>query len=344
VESIERESTDVISITLAQTEPEAAPAPSPGQFLTVRLRPGPNQPPVTRNYSLSSSPAEGRYRIGVKREPYGVASGHLHTRLAVGDLIDVAAPRGSFTLQPGEHPVVLISAGIGATPVLAMLHALAAVRSEREVWWIHGARSGAEHAFRQESAGLLERLPKARRIIAYSAPDIEDRLGRDLDVTGRLTGAALDEADVPADADFYLCGPSSFIHDIGAALASRGVTPERVRTEIFGPSDVYRPGMFGETKRQPHPPDEQPGTGPLVLFSRSNLSVRWDPSFGSLLDLAEACDVPVGFGCRTGVCHLCQSGLISGNVTYQVDPLEPPDPGNVLVCCSHPRTDLALDL
>ena len=344
VQSIERESTDVISITLAQVEPEAAPAPSPGQFLTVRLRPDPNQPPLTRNYSLSGSPAQGRYRIGVKREPHGLASGHLHTRLAVDDLIDVAAPRGSFTLQPGEHPVVMISAGIGATPVLAMLHALAAARSEREIWWIHGARSGAEHAFRQESARLLKGLPNAHRIIAYSAPDSEDQLGRDFDVTGRLTGAALDDADVPTDAHFYLCGPSSFMHDIAATLASRGITPDRVRTEIFGPSDVYRPGMFAETKRQPHPPAGPPGTGPLVLFSRSNLTVRWDHSFGNLLDLAEACDVPVGFGCRTGVCHLCQSGLISGNVTYHVDPLEPPDPGNVLVCCSHPHTDLALDL
>jgi ferredoxin-NADP reductase/MOSC domain-containing protein YiiM/ferredoxin len=344
VQSIERESSDVISITLTPEDSGSAPAPSPGQFLTIRLRPDPTGAPLTRNYSLSGPPADGSYRITVKREPHGAASGHLHTRVAVGDLIDAAAPRGSFTLQPGDRPVVLISAGVGATPVLAMLHALAAERSEREIWWIHGARNRAEHAFRQESARLLEAIPNARRIIAYSAPSAEDRLGRDFDVTGRLTGGALDQADVPTDADVYLCGPGAFMHDLAAALASRGMTPERVRTEIFGPSDVYRPGMFGETKRPPHQPDGPSGTGPLVLFSRSNLSVRWDPAFGSLLDLAEACDVPAGFGCRTGVCHLCQSGLVSGEVSYQFEPLEQPDPGQVLVCCSQPRSDLALDL
>ena len=163
-------------------------------------------------------------------------------------------------------------------------------------------------------------------------------------MTGHLTGGALEQANVPTDADVYLCGPGAFMHDLAAALASRGVTPERVRTEIFGPSDAYRPGMFGETKRRPHPPDGPSGNGPLVLFSRSNLSVRWDPAFGSLLDLAEACDVPVGFGCRTGVCHLCESGLVSGEVSYQIEPLEQPDPGHVLVCCSQPQSDVSLDL
>ena len=341
VRSVELETAEVISIALEPADGEPASPREPGQFLTVRLRPDPAAAPVTRNYSLSGPPMSGSYRIGVKREPHGAASGFLHTSLAPGDLLDVAAPRGTFTLQEGERPVVLISAGVGVTPVMAMLHSLAAARSDRELWWIHGARNRAEHAFREESERLIASLPHARRLIAYSAPDATDA---DFDLAARLSGAELERAGVPTDADYYICGPPSFMEEMAAALAARGVTPDRVRTELFGPRDVYRSGLLDHVSRAPHPPAGPAGEGPLVLFSRSNLSVRWDRAFGSLLELAEACDVPAGFGCRTGVCHACQSGLVSGEVDYQYDPLEPPPPGQVLLCCTQPCGDLALDL
>jgi len=225
-----------------------------------------------------------------------------------------------------------------------MLHALAAQASPREVWWLHGARNRAEHSFRGESRRLLASLSHGHRLVCYSAPGPGDRLGQDFDHAGRLTGPVLDQASVPTDADFYLCGPVQFMHDLAAALASRGVTPDRIRTEIFGPAGAYRPGVPGAAKRPLHPLSGALGSGPLVSFGRSNLSVRWDPSFGSLLELAEACDVPVGFGCRTGVCHACETGLVSGEVTCSPEPLEPPGPGQALLCCSQPRTDLWLDL
>jgi ferredoxin-NADP reductase/MOSC domain-containing protein YiiM/ferredoxin len=341
VRSVQSEGAEVVSIALEPADGEPAPPGAPGQFLTVRLRPDRAEAPVTRNYSLSGPPTPGSYRISVKREPRGLASGFLHSSLAPGDLLDVAAPRGSFILQKGERPVVLISAGVGATPVMAMLHSLAATQPNRKIWWIHGARNRAGHCFREESERLLASLPRAQRLIAYSAPAATDS---DFEVAGRLSGAELERAGIPTDADFYLCGPPSFMDELTAALAARGVTPDRVRTELFGPGDVYRSGLFDHISRPPHPPAGPAGEGPLVLFSRSNLSVRWDPSFGSLLDLAEACDVPAGFGCRTGVCHACQSGLVSGEVDYQYDPLEPPPTGQVLLCCTQPRGDLALDL
>ena len=338
------ESAAVTSITLAPADHQASAPAAPGQFLTIRLRPDPTQPPVTRSYSLSGPPGASTYRISVKREPGGTASSYLHTAVPGGDLIAAAAPRGSFVLQPGERPVVLISAGIGATPMLAMLHALAAQASPREVWWLHGARNRAQHSFRGESRRLLASLSHGHRLVCYSAPGPGDRLGQDFDHAGRLTGPVLDQASVPTDADFYLCGPVQFMHDLAAALASRGVTPDRIRTEIFGPAGAYRPGVPGAAKRPLHPLSGALGSGPLVSFGRSNLSVRWDPSFGSLLELAEACDVPVGFGCRTGVCHACETGLVSGEVTCSPEPLEPPGPGQALLCCSQPRTDLWLDL
>lgn len=344
VVAIDRESASVISIRLASPGGEAAIPALPGQFLTVRLRPEPGETPLLRSYSLSGPPNAESYRIGVKRETHGVASGYLHTRVRTGDILEIGAPRGTFVLRPGDRPVVLVSAGVGATPVLAMLHALTTERSSRPVWWLHGARNRAEHAFAEEARGLLESLPDAHRVVCYSDARPEDRAGRDFDVSGRLTGQVLEDVEVPTDADFYLCGPGRFMEDIGAALAARGVTPDRVSTEVFGPADSMKPGIVGAPKRSPHPPGGAPGAGPLISFSRSNLSVPWDPAFRNLLGLAEACDVPVSFGCRTGVCHACESGLVSGTVTYQPDPLEQPGPGNVLICCSQPRTDLALDL
>ena len=222
VEAVEPESATVVSIRLRPQEGDAAPPALPGQFLTLRVAPDPAAGPLMRTYSLTG-PQNGReYRISVKREPHGAASGYLQTRLRAGDVLQAAAPRGSFVLAPGSRPVVLISAGVGATPVLAMLHALAAERGERPVWWLHGARDRAEHVFRAEVAELLAALPGAYRIVCYSRPGPDDRPGRDFDVAGRLDGAVIDDHDVPVDADFYICGPGAFMHDITAALAARG--------------------------------------------------------------------------------------------------------------------------
>ena len=154
----------------------------------------------------------------------------------------------------------------------------------------------------------------------------------------------LDDAAVPTDGTFYLCGPSPFMHDVGAALAARGVTPDRINVEVFGPSDPITPGIVDSTRRPPHPPEGPPGPGPEISFSRSNLTVPWDPAFLSLLELAEACDVPVRWSCRSGVCHTCETGLVSGTVSYRPDPVEDAGPGNAYLCCSQPQTDVVLDL
>jgi ferredoxin-NADP reductase len=341
VVAIDRESASVISIRLVPVDAQPAPPARPGQFLTVRLRPGPDAAPLLRTYSMSGAPSADRYRISVKREPHGAASGYLHTKLRVGEVIEVGAPRGSFVLRDGDQPVVLASAGVGATPVLAMLHALAAERSPREVWWLHGARSAAEHAFADESRALLGQLPNAHRVVCYSDPGPDDR---DFDTAGRLTAEVLERAGVPTEADFYLCGPAPFMRDIAAALASRGVAPDHVAKEVFGPGESLTPGIVDASTHAPHPPAGEPGPGPSISFSRSNLSVAWDPAFASLLELAEACDVPVKWSCRTGVCHTCETGLISGDIKYEPDPLEPPDPGNALICCSQPDGEITLDL
>ena len=344
VTAIERESESVISIRLEDPDGTPLPPPRPGQYLTLRIHLDGAQKSVLRNYSLSGPPDAGYYRITVKRERDGAASGYLHSRLAVGDLLDIAAPRGTFILDRTQAPVLLISAGIGATPVLAMLHALADEHSDREIWWLHGARSRRDHSFAAEAHALLASLPNVRSRVFYSAPGPDDREGRDFDEAGRLTPSALAELEPPRDAQAYLCGPTPFMDEISAGLAAIGLDASHIHTEPFGPAPGLTPGIASTPARPPHPPAGRAGTGPTIEFARSNLTVRWSDDFASLLELAEACDVPVRWSCRTGVCHTCETTLIAGELDYNPAPVEPPADGSALICCSRPRDDVVLDL
>jgi len=344
VTAVTRETESVISIRLEDPEGALLPAALPGQWLTLRVELGKQQRSVLRNYSLSGPPGGGYYRITVKREHDGAASGYLHTRLAVGDQLDVAAPRGTFILDRTHAPALLISAGIGATPVLAMLQALAAEHSDREIWWFHGARNQAEHPFAAEAQALLASLPNARSHVYYSRPGPHDLKGRDFDSPGRLTASVLAELDPPRDAEAYLCGPAPFMDEISAALAAMGIDASRIHTEPFGPAPALTPGIEATAARAPHPPAGQPGEGPTIQFARSGLAIPWSSDYGSLLELAEACDVPVRWSCRTGVCHTCETTLIAGELDYSPDPVEPPASGSALICCSQPHGDTVLDL
>ena len=344
VAAISRESESVISICLDDPNGASLPAARPGQYLTLRVQPDAKQRSLLRNYSLSGPPDAGYYRIAVKHEHDGAASGYLHTRLAVGDQLDIAAPRGTFILDRTDAPVLLISAGIGATPVLAMLQALAEEHSDREIWWLHGTRNRRQHSFAAEARGLLASLPNTHSHVYYSRPDADDLQGRDFDSAGRLTGSVLAELEPPRDAEAYLCGPTPFMDEISAGLAALGIDASRIHTEPFGPAPGLTPGIAAAPARTPHPPTGQPGTGPTIEFARSNLAIPWSGDYTSLLELAEACDVPVRWSCRTGVCHTCETTLIAGDVGYSPDPVEPPPEGSALICCSQPRDDLVLDL
>jgi ferredoxin-NADP reductase/MOSC domain-containing protein YiiM/ferredoxin len=344
VTGIERESDSVIDIRLEDPGGGALPPARPGQYLTLRLQPDTHERSVLRNYSLSGPPGAGYYRITVKHEHAGAASGYLHTRLRVGDQLEIAAPRGTFILDSTNAPVLLISAGIGTTPVLAMLHALATEHAEREIWWLQGARSSRDHSFAAEARALLASLPNARTHVCYSRPGPDDLEGRDFDNVGRLTASLLAELEPPRSAEAYLCGPIPFMDEISAGLAAMGIDASRIHTEPFGPAPSLTPGIAATPARTPHPPAGQPGTGPTIEFARSNLAVPWSRDYASLLELAEACDVPVRWSCRTGVCHNCETTLIAGDLEYSPDPVEPPADGSALICCSQPRDDVVLDL
>jgi ferredoxin-NADP reductase/MOSC domain-containing protein YiiM/ferredoxin len=337
------ESGNVTSLILEPTDGRPVAAARPGQFVVVRLGPE-AAPALTRSYSLSSRSGDASYRISVKREAHGAASKYIADELRIGDTVQVGAPRGSFTLRQDARPIVLLSAGIGVTPVLAMLHALAAAETTREVWWLHGTRNGREHPFVAEVRELLAGLAHHHSHVCYSAPDPNDRPDVDFDSAGHLDSHLLQRLNVPRDADFYLCGPAAFMSELTAGLVSLGVAPDRIYTELFGSRPALTPGIAASPKKPAHLPAGASGPGPMVSFARSGLNVCWGPSYASLLELAEACDVPVRWSCRTGVCHNCESGLIAGAVSYAPDPLDAPADGNVLICCAQPKGDIVIDL
>lgn len=345
VAGVHRETSEVTSILLTAADGSPLPHALPGQYLVLRFYPGKSSRPVVRSYSISGASDSGMYRISVKRGA-GPGSRYLVDTPQTGDVLEVSAPRGEFVLRSGARPVVLLSAGIGVTPVLSMLYALASAGTEshREVWWLHSARCAREHAFAEEARKLLNAIPGSHSAIAYSQPDLTDRLGTNFDMQGRLNLESLQKLRIPVEADFYICGPTGFLSDMNRCLVSLGVPGEAIHQEVFGPETAIEPGIAKAESRPPHPPIGSQGSGPVVSFTRSGLAVPWDNKFRSLLELAEACDVPVRWSCRTGVCHMCESGLLSGSLRYAPEPLDQPAAGNALICCSTPESQVDLDL
>jgi ferredoxin-NADP reductase/MOSC domain-containing protein YiiM/ferredoxin len=345
VTAVDQECADVLSLTMQSTDDQPLPSALPGQYVVLRLQTTDGGPPLFRSYSLSGPHSTERYRISVKIEPDGAAGTYLRRNVRVGDALDVSSPRGSFILESGERPLVLLSAGIGATPVLAMLYALAEARSTRRVLWIQAVRDREHHPFAEEVRRLLLALTFGRSYVCYSKPGARDKLGEDFDAAGHLSRSVFDAVGIEHEAEVYLCGPTRFMADMKEALATAGIVPERIHVELFNGSESMTPGVIGAARRTPHLPKDDASSGPLVSFARSGIAAHWVAStYQSILELAEACDVPVRWSCRTGVCHNCETGLVSGAVIYGPEPLDMPAQGNVLICCSQPTRDVAIDL
>lgn len=332
VRDTRRETPDVLSLLLESDDGTPLPRAQAGQYLPIRID-GAADPAPLRSYSLSAYSTDGTYRISIKRDMHGLASAWLHDHLRAGSTLDAAAPRGDFVLAEEDRPVVLLSAGVGSTPVLAMLHRLAAERSPRRVVWLHTTRDRASHAFADEVDELIASLPHATAHYVYTADG------------PRLSAASLAALRLPADAAVYMCGPDSFMVGMREALVANGFDPASIHSELFGARPRINPGAVGAPEEaHPHVPDGAPGTGPAVTFSRSGLTAHWSPRFTSLLEFAEACDVPTRYSCRSGVCHICVTEVVSGTADYTQEPLEVPPAGSVLVCSAVPRTELVLDL
>ena len=277
---VTRRAATVTSIRLADPTGSGA-ATGPGrQYVTVRIPRGDR--PVVRSYSLSGPPGADTYRISVKREQHGLASGWLHEHVQLGDTLDVAAPRGEFTLAPGDGPVVLVSAGVGATPVLAMLHELAADRAAAGGVVVprrtRAGRSCLRRRGRRPGRPAARRAPaRALQRSAGGPPPTRSRRGGAVNF-GHLDAEAFTLAGVPADADAYLCGPEAFMRDMTAALVAVGVHAGRIHIELFGARSPINPGIVDPRRVPPHPPAGAAGVGPTVTFARGGLSVPFDPA------------------------------------------------------------------
>jgi ferredoxin-NADP reductase len=209
------------------------------------------------------------------------------------------------------------------------------------VWWLHTSDRPSTQALAREADDLVGSLPNARSYVFYTA-DSGGRSGPGI-TRGRLDRAALAQIGLPIDATVYLCGPTGFMDGMSAALADLGVSPGRIHTEVFASLSAINPGVVATNRPAPHAPTVT-GTGPMVTFARAGITTAFDENLSSLLEMAEACDVPTRWSCRTGVCHTCSTPILSGRVTYAIDPLTEPEAGQVLLCCTRPESDVVLEL
>ncbi|GHE63243.1 flavohemoprotein [Camelimonas fluminis] len=236
VADIIRESNIINSFVLRPADGGPVVRQKPGQYLTLWLS-IPGQPPLKRNYTVSAASDGASYRITVKREPRGLASRWLHDRVKVGDSLKVGAPAGDFYLQPGDSPVVLLSGGVGLTPMVAMLESLAAEGARRQVLFAHGAFDSSAQAMAAHVRELAARLPDGKAVFFHEAPSPASTPGGDFDEEGVISGDWLKRQTPVAEADYYICGPRPMLRDIIAALVAAGVPAGRIHYEFFGPAD-----------------------------------------------------------------------------------------------------------
>ncbi len=358
------ESRTITSFALEPLDPADWRAFEPGQYLPIRIPGTGGQAGALRTYSISSAPSDtSRYRITVKREgapspglPDGIGSCFLHDRVTVGDLVEIAPPRGEFVLATGtKRPVILASGGVGLTPLVSMLHALT-VEPEREVHFLHACDDGEVHALRREVDALVASRPGLTARYCYRAPSPADAAAGLHHADGVMTKALLRSWLPLGDYDVYLCGPPPFMANVYAAFRELGVRKERIRYEFFGPATVLEAVEaipLAAAPAEPPPPTSEPvaaaangaGAGPQISFARSQRSATWDEANdANLLAFAERLGLDPPFSCRAGICSTCRTGLLQGEVDYVEEPLDPPASGEVLLCCAKPRGPLVLDL
>ncbi|SET97319.1 2Fe-2S iron-sulfur cluster-binding protein [Pseudomonas graminis] len=350
VTRIEDESAGIRSFYFEPADGAGLPAFKAGQHLPLRvslpLSQQSHKPPLIRTYSLSSAPSDGFFRISVKRD--GQASVYLHDQVKVGDLLQARSPQGSFVVDPQERrPLVLLGAGIGVTPMLSMLREVIyegkRVRGGRATWFIQSARRLADLAFREEVDTLIAKAgDQLTAIRVLSQPETSARVGEDFHLTGRIDLDLLKALLPFNDFDFYVCGPAAFTQEIYDGLRALLIRDERIHAETFGPSSLKRRGD-SQVIAVEQPPAATEAV--RVVFERSAKEARWQPTGGSLLELAESRGLNPEFSCRGGSCGTCKTRLISGQVHYPVPPAERPASDHVLICCAVPASGpLVLDL
>lgn len=338
---IRPESAEVTSFHLRRADGKAPARFEPGQFLPIRLAIPGRENPVTRTYTVSDAPGAGHYRLSVKREGGdALVSNFLHDRVKPGFRLEAMAPRGKFVLdRSSDRPVVLISAGVGITPMIAMTNFIVneglRTRRFRRTHFIHGARDGRAHAFGDHIRRLAAAHDALTVHVRYSRPRADDRLGVSHDSEGHVDIALLKHLLPFDDHDFYLCGPAPFMQTLHDGLTGLGVREQRIHYESFGPATVLKRDAAAGVPAT----GSVPADGPVAVhFRRSGVDATWSPDKGTLLDLAESAGLAPAFSCRSGVCGSCATQIRCGGVDYVEEPSAPHGQDEVLICCSTPRS------
>jgi ferredoxin-NADP reductase/MOSC domain-containing protein YiiM len=347
------ESQNITSFYLVSEDGEPLPSFLPGQFLPLKLDIPGQYKPIYRTYSISDSPHKNYYRLTIKREPAppdrpdlypGVSSNYFHDQVEPGTKLLAKAPRGKFFLDSkSENPVVLLSAGVGLTPLISMMNMIVDSGSNQEVWFIHGARNSAEHAMGNHIRKVAQQNDNVHVHVAYSKPLKENLEGGDYDSKGYVDVELLKKILPGNEAEFYLCGPPPFMESLFNGLLEWEVPEYCINYEFFGPASLLKDRAKVSTpKRAAEAMDCS--TEVEVEFSMSGVKTNWNPSFESILDLAEANGLSPDYSCRSGICHTCMCRLEDGEVEYVEEPLDPPEEGCVLICVSKPKKNVVVDI
>lgn len=343
-----RECADTYSYYLKPQDRRPLPSFRPGQYLTFRLvLPGTTKP-LTRCYSLSECPRPDYYRVSIKRcapppgseHPPGLASSYFSDFVEEGDVLDVKAPSGHFYLDlEKSRPVVLISGGIGVTPMISMANALREVDPRREIWFFFGARNSLDHMFKEVMDEFATR-PNFHLHVCYSKPLETDVLEQDYHHEGRVTVELFKSLLPSNNYDYFLCGPGPFMESITGDLRTWGVPDDWVHFEAFGPASVKRPA---KTESAAATAPASPSAAIEVTFAKSARKISWDDAQTSLLEFAEGHGIPMEASCRAGGCGACRVQIKSGEVEYLNGQAPDSDTSSCLACICKPKRALVLD-
>lgn len=308
----------------------------PGQHALIRININGSDKKIIRNYTISDSPNKDYYRFTIKREEHGVVSQYFHDVLKVGDKIDISKPNGDFYLSAGSNnPVVLISGGVGITPMLSMVEYMLTQTPSRKIFFLHASQNKSVQAMLDSLKELDENNKNFYLSIHHSNPESDELLNIDYTHNGYITKSYLEATLPKTDLDYYLCGPLPFMEIVFQSLTEIGVNPKNISYEFFG----------GAKKLGELPALTDSNSSKFkVKFKKSDKVIIWEDTQASILDLAESAGLSPEFNCRMGTCSTCESTLLKGNVEYDPEPFMEIPEGRVLICCSKPTSDIEIEL
>lgn len=336
IDRIVRESSTIKSFYYKRTDNKPVETHLPGQFITLRVKPPEEKKELIRNYTLSDGPGKEYFRTTIKREEYGKVSRYLHDQVKEGDTIGISKPTGDFQLTiNSSKPVVLLSGGVGITPMLSMLEFIVAHEPDRRVYFLHSSLNKAVQPMLVRLRELGKKHKNLYLSIHHSKPGIDEKAGIDYDYAGLISKDYLNSVLPMIEMDYFLCGPVGFMETMYQYLQEFSVNEENIHYEFFGEGkNLGTKPIFVDSNSNNF----------KVKFTKSNKEIQWDSSQQSILELAESAGLTPEFSCRMGTCSTCESTLLKGTIEYDPEPFIETPEGRILICSSKPVSNLEIEL